>query len=305
MIGSKMQSVCSLAVVGGLIMAFGCAGGDPQQARIPEPAEVAKTPPERNDPLPTITNSIGMQLVQIPSGEFLMGSPDSDGDAEDHEKPQHRVRITEAFYLGVYPVTQEEYQQVMGSNPSHFTGDPRLPVEMVSWEDAVEFCNQLSALPEEQAAGRFYRLPTEAEWEYACRAGSRTVYSFGDSAESLGDYAWYLGNSGRKTHPVGQKKPNAWGLYDMHGNVLEWCSDRFGHRYYADSPLEDPTGPASATDPVRRGGSWIDGAGSCRAACRHAGGPWFRSGDMGFRVAAVPLSQSSQEPASPAAEPGA
>jgi eukaryotic-like serine/threonine-protein kinase len=146
----------------------------------------------------------------------------------------------------VYEVTQGEYERVMGTNPSHFKGDPRLPVETVSWQDAMTFCERLSALPAERSAGRVYRLPTEAEWEYACRAGSTTIYSFGDSEGSLGDYAWYDSNSGSKTHPVGQKRPNAWGLYDMHGNVWEWCSDWYDGSYYASSPVDDPTGPVKA-----------------------------------------------------------
>jgi eukaryotic-like serine/threonine-protein kinase len=141
-----------------------------------------------------VTNSIGMKLKLIPPGGFTMGSPDSDSDAFDYEKPQHTVRITKPSYLGVTEVTQEQFERVMGSNPSNFKG-AQLPVEQVSWEDAVEFCRKLSALPAERSAGRVYRLPTEAEWEYACRAGSRTKWSFGDSESSLGDYAWYTSNS--------------------------------------------------------------------------------------------------------------
>ena len=162
-----------------------------------------------------------MKLVLIPAGEFLMGSPDSDKDAEDDEKPQHRVRITRPFYLGARG-DQGQYRAVTGENPSHFKGSDDLPVEKVSWNDAIAFCNKLSEReglkPYYQfgavarSGGEGYRLPTEAEWEYACRAGSTTRYSFGDDAASLGEYAWFNGNSGSKTHPVGQKRPNAWGL---------------------------------------------------------------------------------------------
>jgi formylglycine-generating enzyme required for sulfatase activity len=233
----------------------------------------------------TITNSIGMKLALIPAGEFLMGCPDSDRSGVASEQPQHRVRITRSFYFGVYEVTQGEYQRVLGSNPSRFKGDARLPVETVSWQDAMTFCERLSALPAERSAGRVYRLPTEAEWEYACRAGSATIYSFGDSEWSLGKYAWYDSNSGRKTHPVGQKRPNAWGLYDMHGNVWEWCSDWYDVSYYASSPEDDPTGSVKAISRVLRGGSWLNFGRFCRSAFRYWFVPVRRNGVYGFRVA--------------------
>jgi len=253
---------------------------------------------------PAITNSIGMKLALIPPGEFLMGSPDSD-DAWDREKPQHRVRITQSFYLGMYEVTQAEYERVMGKNPSHFKSGPDAPVEGVSWDDAQEFCQKLSELAEEKEAGRRYRLPTEAEWEYACRAGTTTRYSFGDDPASLGEYAWYADNSDRKTHPVGEKKRNAWGLHDMHGNVCEWCADWYGKDYYAGSPPDDPPGPDGASERVIRGAHWRDSAGVCRAAVRGRFVPRHRDGYLGFRVAAVPPSKSSREQASKKAEPGA
>ena len=234
---------------------------------------------------PTETNSIGMRFVFIPPGEFLMGSPTSDNDAKSDELPQHPVRITKPFYLGLYEVTQGEYQQIMGDNPSHFKGDSRSPVERVSWEDAMEFCRRLSALSQEQAAGRIYRLPTEAEWEYACRAGTTTIYSFGDSAESLGDYAWYSGNSIRKTHPAGQKQPNAWGLYDMHGNVWEWCTDRWDAADYAHSALNDSIGPDGGSARVYRGGAWSSDARGCWSAYRGGALPSYRGDDLGFRLA--------------------
>jgi|GEM_PF-4292546 len=176
-----------------------------------------------------------------------------------------------AFSIGVHEVTQSEYESVMGVNPSDFKGANK-PVETVSWDDAVAFCVKLSALPAEVAAGRVYRLPTEAEWEYACRAGTTTEYSFGDDAEDLGKYAWYGVNSGLTTHAVGKKLPNGWGLYDMHGNVWEWCSDVDG------------------SSRVLRGGCWYFGAAACRTASRDGNDPASRDGNMGFRLALSSLS---------------
>jgi len=245
---------------------------------------VATKPDVTEEPGPPseIVNSVGMKLKLIPAGEFMMGSPESDDHALSHERPQHKVRITKPFYLGVYEVTQAEYEKVMESNPSRFKGGSN-PVEMVFWRDAVEFCRRLSA-----KECKTYRLPTEAEWEYACRAGTTTRYSFGDDEESLGEYAWYTDNSDGKTHPVGQKKPNAWGLHDMHGNVWEWCADYYRMDYYAVSPTDDPVGPETATPRVFRGGCWWRVAGYCRSAYRLRFVPQPRYGSLGFRVAAVP-----------------
>jgi len=235
-----------------------------------------------------ITNSIGMKLVLIPKGTFTMGSPNEEERAENDEE-QHQVTISKDYYLGVTEVTQGQYEKVMGTNPSIFqkrvirkSDSSMYPVESVSWEDAVEFCKNLSELPEEKKAGRVYRLPTEAEWEYACRAGSKTAYSFGADSRSLGDYAWFGGNSGQQTHPVGEKKANAWGLYDMHGNVLEWCSDWYGE--YPKGTVSDPSGPNEGSDRVVRGGGWIIGAAFCRSVVRYGIDPSFRFG-YGFRVA--------------------
>jgi formylglycine-generating enzyme required for sulfatase activity len=249
----------------------------------------------------TLTNSIGMKLTLIPKGTFLMGAPPDEEDSGDDEL-QHVVTISKDFYLGMYEVTQAEYQKVMGTNPSKFQGDKiaerhpktgrvvkkvdsaNYPVENVTWFNAVEFCKKLSELPEERAAGRVYRLPTEAEWEHACRAGSTTSYTFGDDREELGEYAWLRSNAGRRTHPVVEKKPNAWGLYDMHGNVWEWCSDWYGS--YHDVPTIDPLGPSTGSRRVLRGGSWDDEAADCRSAERSRFSPSFTiDRDYGFRVA--------------------
>ena len=245
-----------------------------------------------------ITNSIGMKLTQIPAGEFMMGSPDSDSTARSIEKPQHRVRITKPFCLGVTEVTQGQYADVMGTNPSRYRElGPDAPVESVTWHDAQEFCRKLSNAEEEKAAGQRYRLPTEAEWEYACRAGSTGKYFFGDNAKHLGDYAWYWKNFDGKTHPVGLKKPNGWGLYDMIGNVWEWCADWYDEEvpskqaarseYYANSPTNDPTGPSGGSNRALRGGSLVTDAWHGRSAFRD----WYKPDEtdysMGFRVCLV------------------
>jgi formylglycine-generating enzyme required for sulfatase activity len=158
-------------------------------------------------------------------------------------------------------------------------------VEQVSWEEARAFCDKLNALEEPRSGGDRYRLPTEAEWEYACRAGSTTRFSFGDDAAGLGDYAWFSDNSGSQTHPVGQKRPNAWGLYDMHGNVFEWCEDRYEANYYANSPGADPLGPSGASDRVIQGGCWFGNPRFARSAYRGWCAPGFRDDGVGFRLA--------------------
>ena len=243
-----------------------------------------------------VTNSIGMKLVLIPAGEFLMGSPDSVRDAPPCERPQHRVRITKSFYLGMHEVTQEQYERVMGKSPIASKGDPQKPVHRVSWNDSVEFCRRLS-----DKEGMTYRLPTEAEWEYTCRAGTTTLYSFGDDPKDLGGYAWWMGTDPRNAgvvtidmHPVGQKKPNAWGLYDMHGNVSEWCADWYATDYYAKSPVDDPVGPDSGDSRVLRGGSDGDShPGSLRSAYRLGERPSDALSFFGLRVARSETKQTA------------
>ena len=251
------------------------------------PGTRRKTTPASKDAPKTITNSIGMKLVLIPAGEFLMGSPASDKDARPDEKPQHRVRITRPFYLGATEVTQGQYRAVTGQSPSHFKGSDDLPVEQVSWNDAIAFCDKLSALEKGQLGGARYRLPTEAEWEYACRGGSTTRYSFGDDAAHMGEFAWYADNSGGKPHSVGQKRPNDFGLYDMHGNVWEWCSDLYDVKYYGYSPSADPPGPLQSTFRVSRGGGWSGIPRFARSAYRLKFTPAYRNYFVGFRVARV------------------
>jgi formylglycine-generating enzyme required for sulfatase activity len=227
----------------------------------------------------TFTNSISMEFVLIPTGTFMMGSPYSDTQVEDKEKPAHRVTISQLFYLGKYPVTQGQWEAVMGTNPSHFTGDQNRPVERVSWEDTQEYIRRLNT---RESSAR-YRLPTEAEWEYACRAGSTPRSCFGDNRSQLGVYGWYDNNSRGMSHPVGQRKPNAWGLHDMHGNVWEWVQDWYGA--YDPEPVTDPQGLASGSHRVVRGGSWHSEAGGCRSAYRSFGAPSDRYDFVGFRCA--------------------
>jgi len=225
------------------------------------------------------TNSVGMEFVLIPEGEFLMGSPSGESGADADESPLHKVTIGEPFYLGKYEVTQEQWQKVMGNNPSYFKGD-RLPVEGVSWKEAREFIQKLNEMEKTDR----YRLPSESEWEYACRAGSSDKYSFNYDVSSLEEYAWYDANSEDKTHPVGQKNPNPWGLYDMHGNVWEWVQDGWHDSYYG-APSDGSARESSSNSlKVRRGGSWEGSAGYCRAANRGNSGSGYRSSGLGFRV---------------------
>ena len=228
-----------------------------------------------------INNGIGMKLELVPPGEFEMGSPDADKETRNDEKPQHRVRITRPFYLGKYPVTQEQWEAVMGSNPSQTKG-PKNPVNLVSWYHCQVFLGKLNAKTAGQG-GKFV-LPSEAQWEYACRAGSTTKYCFGDDETQVGDYAWYKANSGEICRPVGEKKPNAWGLNDMHGNVWEWCQDRYGEGYYVMSLADDPVGPLEGTSRTSRGGSYYNPAGYCRSARRDGQLPSVRYATLGFRV---------------------
>jgi formylglycine-generating enzyme required for sulfatase activity len=223
-------------------------------------------------------NNVTMRLVLIPAGSFTMGSPKSETGRSDNEGPQHQVTISKAFYMGVYEVTQPQYTQVMGRNPSRFK-DANNPVECVRWEDVNDFCAKLS-----HKTGRTVRLPTEAQWEYACRAGSIAKFYFGDDDSALGEYAWYTNNSNQEPHPVGLKRANNFGLYDMHGNVWEWCSDWYTDSY-PEGDSADPRGASSGWEHVQRGGSWTNGPPrSCRSARRNWVDPDLRQATVGFRV---------------------
>ncbi|MDR0408433.1 MAG: formylglycine-generating enzyme family protein [Campylobacteraceae bacterium] len=230
----------------------------------------------------THVNSIGMEFVLIPSGSFAMGSGKNAEIKVAHEFPQHNVTISRNFYLGKFEVTQKQWMKIMNSNPSKFKGDLN-PVESINWYDAKTFISKLNALENTTK----YRLPTEAEWEYAARAISEDKYSFGNDAGELKLYAWYYEGSKKllRTHPVGQKQPNKWGLYDMHGNVWEWTEDFYDPEYYSKSSLKDPISRESSLKSiVIRGGGWINSAEHLRSAARYYKTPTTKNDDLGFRV---------------------
>ena len=262
--------------------------------------------------LPSVTNSIGMVLIEIPAGKFTMGSPEDEKDRKGDEV-QVRVTLTKPFGLGKTEVTQGQWKRLMGTEPwdgqKYVKADKDCPATFVSYFDAVEFCEKLTELERESGtlkAGEEYRLPTEAEWEYACRAGTETAFSFGDGSK-LNAHAWWGGfdfrtsstgedntgggNAAREqyAHKVGMKKPNPWGLHDMHGNVLEWCSDWYGKALLSGGV--DPVGPEEGTDRVNRGGSWGDDPGFCRSAARGGNNPSGGNFGLGFRVARSQLAQ--------------
>ncbi len=222
-------------------------------------------------------NRLGIVLVPVPAGQFWLGSPALEtGHQEDETR--HLVQITKPFYFSAHEVTQKQYESVMGYNPTH-SKDADKPVENVSWNEAVDFCDKLS-----EQEGHQYRLPTEAEWEYACRAGTTTAYSFGEDASRLDRYAWYSGNSDYTTHTGGEKLPNHWGLYDMHGNVWEWCQDWYAP-YGNQRGSTDPTGPEEGGFRVLRGGSFSYLPRNLRSADRFHDNPVFGNTRYGFRLA--------------------
>lgn len=236
---------------------------------------------DKKDPPKEFTNSIGMKFVWIKPGSFMMGSPKEEKERFPNET-QHKVTLTKGFYMGVYAVTQEQWQQIMGNNPSFFKGEKNHPVDSVSWDDCQEFIKKLRAKDKKQ-----YRLPSEAEWEYSCRAGTKTPFHFGETIST--DQANYNGNTiygdGKKgvyrktTMPVGSFPANAWGLHDMHGNVYQWCQDWYGD--YPKNDVTDPQGPEKGQYRVLRGGSWGGGPLSCRSACRVRYEPGLRGSSGG------------------------
>jgi formylglycine-generating enzyme required for sulfatase activity len=242
---------------------------------------------------PPIARLVPDNLVWIAPGVFTMGSPVEEPDRDLDEGPQTRVRLTRGFWMAKCEVTQEEYRALMETNPSLFVGDPHRPVERVRQRDAREYCLRLNR--REQAADRLppgyaYRLPTEAEWEYACRAGTTTRFSHGDDPEGrlLEDYAWLSANSESSTHPVGTRKPNAWGLHDLHGNVMEWCLDG-STGSLPGGEVVDFQAPPEGILRVARGGSWLYDAKACRSANRDSYSETTRSSDLGFRIVLAPI----------------
>ena len=263
----------------------GAEAEETEEQAEPEPAEQEKTK------VVDLGGGIQLELAWIPPGTFQMGSGGRRGSSRSprqqtgpqDEGPSHTVRITQGFWMGMHEVTQKQWVHIMGYNPSRFTSEPQRPVEQVSWNDSQAF---LARLNERTSVGTF-RLPTEAEWEYACRAGAVTAYTFGNDLVSLPDYAWYASNSNATTRPVGQKRPNSWGLYDMHGNVSEWVQDWYAPDTYQRGAAIDPRGPRDGVFKVRRGGAWSNNHSLLRSAYRSHDLPGTHSDMVGFRVVLV------------------
>jgi len=222
-----------------------------------------------------LPGGVKMEFVLIGPGSFIMGSDENTGDGD--ESPQHKVTISQPFYLGKYEVTQEQWEAVVGGHPSKFKG-PTRPVDTVSWNDCQQFLAKL-----QEKTGRRFALPTEAQWEFACRAGTTTLWNFGHTPEPATDYAWIGVNAGGTTHPVGEKKPNPWGLYDMNGNVGEWCADWYAKHSYDGGEVTDPLGPAAGDARILRGGAWGDQPDNARSASRNCIGPDIGHGGTGLR----------------------
>ena len=278
-----MRKVAFRCATAGLVLAVLVLGGCGKEEQEAPPAPAAAEPEGRGQ----IVTGTGIEMVLLPAGQFTMGD---DGGEED-ERPARTVRV-DAFYMDKCEVTQEAYEALMGKNPSKAKA-PDKPVEQVSWYNATRYCNMRSLREglepcydadtldcDFSASG--YRLPTEAEWEYACRAGTGTKYSFGNGPADLGRYGWFEGNSGNATHPVGRKQANPWGLHDVHGNVAEWCHDAYDDAYYGVAPGENPTGPPAGDERVLRGGSWQSSEDVCRSSARYSDAPGFADVCFGY-----------------------
>ena len=268
--------IASSLVLSGVVDAL--ANGEPSKGKKGEPVEFPRK----------VKTSSGLAMVQVPAGSFSMGDPQGEID----ETP-HKVTLG-SFYVDVCPVTQREYERLTGENPARWRGSDN-PVEQTRWSDAVRYCNvrsteegfkpcyDLKTWACDFGAGG-YRLPTEAEWEYACRAGTTTRYSFGDEEKKLKHFAWMEENSGGRPRPVGKKLPNPWGTYDVHGNVWEWCNDFYKVDYYGESPEGDPKGPPTGDDKVLRGGCWRSAADECRSAFRYNEAPGYTDICFGYDI---------------------
>lgn len=264
-----------------LVALHGCAATDharPTPMHLPD--EAGAIPGSAAPALTLDLGGVKMAFVEIPAGQFMMGSPETEIGRRENEGTQRAVQVPNSFYLGQYEVTEAQWNAVMPDNPSRYKGND-LPVHWVSAADAQTFCQRLTA-----RLGRQVRLPTEAEWEYACRAGTTTAYPFGEASDNLARHAWYDGHSRRSPNPVGGKEPNAWGLYDMLGNVWEWCADAY-QPGYAGAPTDGTARQAASDDDYRRvlrGGSWFDKAEDLRSASRMGRPAGMRSIYIGFRV---------------------
>ncbi len=245
------------------------SGGPDHSAAAPAPMQTATI---------DLGGGVTMEFILIQPGSYDMGT-NEDADPDGDASPSRKVTLTQPFYLGKFEVTQEQWEKIMGGNPSHFKGAKR-PVESVSWNACQEFLAKL-----QERTGRKFALPTEAQWEFACRAGTTTRWSFGDLDSRIGDYAWFGDDSGRTTHAVGKKQPNAWGLYDMHGNVAEWCADWYAKYSHARSDATDPSGPSAGGSRILRGGAWGDDSGYLRSTYRNCNGPDGANDGIGLRCA--------------------
>ncbi len=287
-------------ISGDIVLAKVTVVRPPEPARPPavtQPAQSPQVTVTTGQPKPgdvqtvDLGGGVTLELVWCPPGTFTMGSPESEAERIDDET-QHQVTLTQGFWMGKYEVTQAQWEAVMGNNPSGFKSDPRLPVEAVSWEDCQEFLDKLNG----RVSGGGFRLPTEAQWEHACRAGTATPFHFGETisteqANYNGNYTYGNGREGvyrEKTVVVGSFSSNAWGLHDMHGNIWEWCSDWYDAEFYGKSTARDPENTAKSEFRALRGGSWYYNPGDCRSAGRSGGNPANRDVDWGFRVVRVP-----------------
>ncbi|GBO53378.1 serine/threonine kinase [Pseudanabaena sp. lw0831] len=285
-INRRQLLISTSSAIAGFTLAIFLENLKPQ----PAPIIIAESPPVPEPPRDPIKrgdkafrddlgNGVHMEMVRIPSGRFSLGSPTNEIGRRDNESPISEVNIP-AFYMAKFVVTQEQWVAIMGSNPALFRENLQAPVENISWLEAQDFCRKLAARSQ-----HLYRLPSESEWEYACRAGTNTAYHFGDGPTELVDYAWFADNANKRSHPVGQKVPNPWGLYEMHGGVWEWCEDVW-HDNFNGAPAD---GSAWVSDGytsrrVRKGGSWSNEAKLCRAASREWHWQSDRYNDIGFRV---------------------
>lgn len=282
---------CWLPVLGAALLLTACepkpAGSGSTTPPPAPPASPAKEAAAKVAPAPPAATAATTELVAIPAGKFLMG------DKDEVDAPPHEVSVS-AFLMDKHLVTQEQFQKLMGANPSRWKGGQN-PVEQLRWSDAVKFCNKRSeaeglkpcydlATLKCDFSADGYRLPTEAEWEYAARAGTTTPYFFGATPAKTGEYAWFDKNAGGKPRPVGQKLPNPWGLYDMAGNVWQWCNDFYEVEYYTKSPKQDPPGPAEGKNKVLRGGAWRFSADNCRSGYRYNENPGSADVCFGYDI---------------------